>query len=115
MPTTYAVTASKGIAFVRNPGLIFVTVTLGDSYVTTAGGLTLDFTTSYAAASPNAEFTVAHADVHAVRGMTTTGWNGVFTKTTTAGQWTMKLFNGITEQTDAAVSSTLNAILYVVA
>lgn len=115
MADTYALNANKGITFVRSPGLVFVTVTISDTYATSLGGLTLDFSTMYTQASPSPEYTIAHADVHDVRGNTTLGWLGVFTKSSTAGQWTMKLYNGITEQTEAAVTGTLKAILYVVA
>jgi hypothetical protein len=92
---------------ILHPGVLPITVTLtADTYATASGGVTVDISTQIA------ENDVANADVFdKFSGYTDTGHLAVFTKTATAGEYTVRLWNGTTEASDGATTAVIRALV----
>lgn len=107
MANTSVLNGVAGQNFVRCAGLFTVTVTMDDTYATPAG-FTIDLTDVLALAPAGISFANCGPEAY---GMTTAGWKAIAVKGTTSAQYTVTLWNGITEFSDGAVTGTL--ILFV--
>ncbi len=114
MALTVAYSSQLGINFLRSPGMAVVTVTTGGaSYATASGGLVIDLTTLLTAGATGLPVGLNFAGMPAFGiGASALGHLAVFTKTSTSGQFTMRLWNGTTEIGDGAVTQTVTAIFF---
>lgn len=79
-----------------------------ETYATATGGLALDLETFLATHG------IAWADVVGGIGITTLGWLAKFIKGAAAADFTVELWNGITEAADGATTATVQGFLFYV-
>lgn len=88
-------------------GLVLLSVVSTDTYTTASGGITVDFSTVLT------DLKIQFADVLALVGTPTlTGHTPVAIKTTTSGQFTVRLWNGATEITNGALTQTMQLLMF---
>lgn len=112
MANSFVVKAgNRGVSFLRSPGLIHLTFTCGSAYATASGGLAVDLTTllsgtnSLVGAQPPG---IAVADLLGGFGFSTLGHVCVLTPVAaTAGTFTMRMWNGTTEISDASLTNVI--------
>lgn len=107
--TTTFTNPKGGQVALRNTGSIFITIaTGGATYATASGGVAVDLTATLATASSGG---IAVGDIIDIVGLANLGYSAVFTFSS-ASTYNMRLYNGITEIADGAITQTVKAIIF---
>jgi len=95
---------------IPNVGVIPFSVAVSDTYASGSGGITIDFT-AVLATIPK-ESRPVHADLIRAIGRTVTGYMAVFTKSASGNAFTCKLWNGLTQFVNGAITQTITGELF---
>lgn len=87
-------------------GMVLLSVVSTETYSAAGGGFTLDLSTILS------QLGIAFADVLRLSGFTATGHQVAATKTATAGQFTVRLWNGTSQIADGAINQTLDLAMF---
>ena len=112
MANTFDILGNAGVNFLRSAGVIHVTLTCGDTYATATGGLPVDLRTAVLPFINAQNGGMPAASVVAGFGSSTLGWRADLTPVAaTPGTFKMRLWNGITEKADGAITDVVELFL----